>query len=315
MDKNYTLSINSITFGKYKGGTLQNMLKDRKYCNWLTGEEWFQKNYEYLYNQVLNYNPRDYFLPKNYTSNDNFLESYIYFNLNPVDILEIDLNYTEKICYEHYLKMIQSLKQKIITRINDLKENIFDIKAPTKWLKNFEQESGIPRDDFKNFINSYDLPNLTYIIEDIKKQGGIEYKGAKSFIIAKENSKKQEEYWEQILKEKYNEDISIQYKYKNCIFDFININSNTLYEAKISIKDYNDTQYKKYLVALEKYNIIYLIGMDCIIDISKKIIYTTNSTDYIIYLCNIPLISKPTKLDEIILEFSIIQVESLEQVI
>ena len=75
MDKNDTLSINSITFGKYKGDILKNMLKDRKYCNWLIGEDWFQKNYEYLYNQVLNYNPRNYFLPKNYNTDDNFLES------------------------------------------------------------------------------------------------------------------------------------------------------------------------------------------------------------------------------------------------
>jgi hypothetical protein len=67
--------------------------------------------------------------------------------------------------------MIKSLKQKIIIRINDLKENVFDIKAPTKWLKKFEEEAGLPREEFKNFINSYDLPNLTYIIEDIKKQG------------------------------------------------------------------------------------------------------------------------------------------------
>ena len=42
------LSINSINFGKYKGDILENMLKDRKYCNWLIGEDWFQKNYEYL---------------------------------------------------------------------------------------------------------------------------------------------------------------------------------------------------------------------------------------------------------------------------
>ena len=59
--------------------------------------------------------------------------------------------------------------------------------------------------------------------EDIKKEGGIEYKGAKSFLIAKKNSQNQENFWEQILKEKYGEDIGTQFKYENCIFDFINI--------------------------------------------------------------------------------------------
>ena len=313
MKKN-ELSINSITFGKYKGDILENMLKDRNYCNWLINEEWFQKNYEYLYNQVLNYNPRSYFLPEN-NNFDNFIDSYTYFNLKPVDMLEIELTDTEKICYNYYLKIISELKEKIINRINDSKENIYDIKAPIKWLQNFEKETLLSRDDFKLFINSYDLPNLTYIIEDIKKEGNIEYKGAKSFIIAKENSKKQEEYWEQILKEKYKEDIGIQFKFKKCIFDFININSNTLYEAKISIKDFNESQYKKYLIALEKYNIIYLISLDCIINIQKKIIYTTNPTEYILYLCNIPLLTKPTKLDELITDFSIIHVDSLISII
>ena len=39
MDKNDTLSINSITFGKYKGDILKNMLKDRKYCKWLKEQD------------------------------------------------------------------------------------------------------------------------------------------------------------------------------------------------------------------------------------------------------------------------------------
>jgi len=313
MKKN-DLSINSITFGKYKGDILENMLKNRNYCKWLINEEWFQKNYEYLYNQVLNYNPRSYFLQENNNS-DNFIDNYIYFNLKPVDILEIELTDTEKICYNYYLKIISELKEKIVNRLNDSKENIYDIKAPIKWLQNFEKDTLLSRDDFKCFINSYDLPNLTYIIEDIKKEGNIEYKGAKSFIIAKENSKKQEEYWEQILKEKYKEDIGIQFKYKKCIFDFINISNDTIYEAKISIKDFNESQYKKYLIALEKYNIIYLISLDCIINIQKKIIYTTNLTEYVLYLCNIPLLTKPTKLDELITDFSIVHIDSLISII
>ncbi|MBZ5782277.1 hypothetical protein, partial [Klebsiella aerogenes] len=76
------------------------------------------------------------------------------------------------------------------------KINPFDIKAPSSWLKDFEKKTELNRDVFKEFLASYSLPNIPYIIEDIKKVGGIEYKGAKSFIIAKNNSLKQEEFWE-----------------------------------------------------------------------------------------------------------------------
>ena len=33
---------------------------------------------------------------------------------------------------------------------------------------------------------------------------------------------------------------------KNCIFDFINIATNTIFECKLNIKDFNDEQFKKY---------------------------------------------------------------------
>ena len=46
------LSIETITFGKYKNGTLQDILKDRSYCIWLLQQEWFSTNYEYQYNKV-----------------------------------------------------------------------------------------------------------------------------------------------------------------------------------------------------------------------------------------------------------------------
>ena len=208
--------------------------------------------------------------------------------------------------------MIQDLKNKIYLRIENNKENIFDIKASTKWLKTFEIETGIDRSYFKEFINSYDLPNLPYIIEDIKMQGGIHYKGAKSFIIAKQNSLKQETFWEKILKELYGEDISCQYKYEKCIFDFLNISKNILYECKISLKDYNQNQHKKYLLSLNKYDIIYLIDTNCVIDMNKKIIYTTNPTEYLLYIYNIPLLPKITALDELIKEFDIIEVDDIK---
>jgi hypothetical protein len=304
------LSINTITFGKYKDKTLDDILKDRNYCKWLLEQEWFQTNYEYLYNRVKEYDPKIYFFI-NIDPNKSFIDRYQYFNLNPLEKLDINLSDDEKKCYNFYLNTILELKNKIIDRMINCDDNPFDIKAPTKWLQNFEKETGVKRDIFKDFIHSYDLPNITTIIEDIKKEGGIEYKGAKSFIIAKKNSESQEKYWEQILKEKYGEDIGTQFKYENCIFDFINIKSNTIYECKIGLKDFNEEQYKKYLLTLNKYKIVYLISNDCIIDINTKNIYTLNSTKYLLYQANIFGMSKPSKFDILISDFNIIQVENI----
>ena len=64
------------------------------------------------------------------------------------------------------------------------------------------------------------MKSIARIIEDVKKEGGIDYKGAKSFLIAKDNSLKQEEYWKIILKKYYGEQIGCQYKIDNCHFDF-----------------------------------------------------------------------------------------------
>jgi hypothetical protein len=278
------LDINTITFGKYKDKKIETILKDRKYSKWLLEQDWFQKNYEYLYNRVKNYDPKKYFINDiKQTENINFLESYIYFNLKSLEKIDLSLNENEKNCYNYYLILINDLKNKIIERIENSMENPFDIKAPTKWLQNFEKDTGLKRDDFKEFINSYELPNITYIIEDIKKQGGLEYKGAKSFLIAKDNSKKQEKFWEDILKKKYGDDIATQFKYENCFFDFINISENIIYECKIGLKDFNQEQYNKYLLALNKYKIIYLIADDCIINMDSKIIYTTDEIKYLIY--------------------------------
>ncbi len=56
------LDQDSITFGKYKGLKLSAVLRDRSYCDWLLEQEWFQTNYEYLYNRVQEYDPKTYFL-------------------------------------------------------------------------------------------------------------------------------------------------------------------------------------------------------------------------------------------------------------
>ena len=57
------LSQDTITFGKYKNGTLQQLLKDRKYCAWLQEQTWFQEQYSYLFEKVKEYNPSIHFLP------------------------------------------------------------------------------------------------------------------------------------------------------------------------------------------------------------------------------------------------------------
>jgi len=313
MEKN-ELNINTITFGKYKDKNIDDILKDRKYCKWLIEQDWFIKNYEYLFNRINEYDPKKYFLNE-IKSDLNFIDRYKYFNLVSLEDLKLELNEKEKKCYIFYLSTINELKEKIIDRLIDCKTNPYDIKAPTKWLQKFEKDNLLSRDDFKEFINSYELPNITFIIEDIKKEGGIEYKGAKSFLIAKKNSEKQENFWGQILKEKYGEDIGTQFKYENCIFDFINIPKNTIYECKIGLKDFNEEQYNKYLITLNKYNIIYLISDDCIINIENKTIYTTNITNYILYQANIPILSKPTKFDDLIINYEIVKIEDIKNIL
>lgn len=293
------LSIETITFGKYKNGNLDDILKDRQYCIWLLKQEWFLTNYEYLYNRVKEYNPLDYFINERDDNTYTFLEKYKFFNLIPINDIKLSLTEQEKTCYVFYIKMIEELKKKIQDRIG--KENQYNIKAPIGWLQQFEKESGLKREEFKKFIDSYDLPNITYIVEDIKKEGGIEYKGAQSFKIAKKRSEEQELYWEQILKEKYGEHIGTQFKCEKCIFDFINISSNTIYECKLNIADYNEKQHVKYLHTLNKYNIVYLIGYNCIINMNRKEIINT-----------INLFTIQNKLTELIKDFTFIEIKNIK---
>ena len=313
------LSIETITFGKYKNGTLNQILKDRSYCDWLLKQEWFLTNYEYLYNRVKEYNPVDYFI-SNDTNKLNepitFMESYKYFRLIPVDELKLpigDLTEDEKKCYAFYIKTIEELKKKIVARV--FTENKYDIKAPVKWLQTFEKDTELNRSVFKTFIDSYGLPNITYIVEDIKKEGGIEYKGAQSFIIAKKRSEDQEAFWGKILKERYGENLGTQFQYENCIFDFLNITTNTIFECKLGIKDWNENQHKKYMVTTEgKYRIIYLIGYDCVINMEAKEIYVLVSSIEIYkkYLRHIPTMKNPSKFDKFIENFNIIDIAELK---
>ena len=303
------LNINLITVGKYKDKYLQDMLKDRNYCKWIIQQDWFKESYEYLYNKVKEYDPKVYFY--NERENINFIEDYKYFNFTPVEELKINLSDSELLCYTFYLKTINELKTKIKVRITKNDDNIYDITAPSKWLQKFENETGLKREDFKTFISSYELPNITSILEDIKTLGGIEYKGSQSFKIAKKRSSEQENHWEIILKEKYKDLLGTQFKYESCIFDFINISTNTIFECKLNLKDFNEEQYNKYLLTLDKYNIIYLIGTDCIINMDLETIYTTDLAKYILYQCNIPVMKNPSKFDELIFDFDIYEVHEI----
>ena len=200
-----------------------------------------------------------------------------------------------------YLKILDEIQQKIYTRFENDDENPYDIKAPVKWLQRFEREYGIPRESFKEFLVAYELSNITTIIEEIKKQGGIEEKGAKSYLIEKRKSKAQEKWWEKILREKYGENISPQYNYKKCMFDFLNIKTSTIFEVKLGLKDFNDEQHKKYQAVLGTYRIIYLIDRDCVVDTDTRKIYSTNPDKYALYIKHIPNKKKQTYLDEIII--------------
>ena len=304
------LNIDTLTFGKYKNKTLSVMLKDRSYCKWFLQQDELRTKYEYIYNKVKEFQPRIYFLPADIIESENFVERYIYFNLTPVDKLAINLSDNEKTCYSFYLQIIEELKNKIILRVVNSKDNVYDIKAPVKWLQRFELETNLNRDEFKDFINSYELPNLPYVIEDIKKEGGLIYNGANSFNIAKARSKEQEKFWEDILKEKYGEDLSVQFLYEKCIFDFLNISTNTIYECKLSLKDFSQEQYDKYLLALREYKILYLIDRDAILDIKNKIIYTIDSIKYLLYQSKISLSKKQSIFDEMVVDYEIKEIET-----
>ena len=306
-----TLDNDTITFGKYKGTTLGRILRDRSYCNWLLEQDWFENSYEYLYNRVKTYDPKVYFLNPDQGDPNDFIDSYTYFNLTPLENLEIDLSEVDKTCYCYYLKMISAIRGKIYQRMENEEENPYDIKAPTLWLKNFEKDTGIPRNDFKEFLSAYELPNIPYIIERVKQEGGIEYKGAQSFKIAKARSEAQEGFWEVILKEKYGENLGTQFKYENCIFDMINISTKTIFECKLGLKDFDESQHIKYRIALREYRIIYLISCDCVIDMEQKKIYTTDTVKYLKYTLKIPRLKEPSYLDELIRDFEIVHIEDL----
>lgn len=303
-----TLSETTITFGKYNNRDLSDLLKDRNYCRWLKDQLWFRENYTYLYNRVVKYNPLSFFTTKPILKvYENFLEDYPYFYLKKSSELKIQLTDTEIHCYVYYKKIIRDLRDKIVHRKRNLEVNIYNIKAPSKWLKSFELETKLPSSMFKDFIKTYDLPNITTIVKDIKEFGGLEYKGSSAFLIAKKNSLEQEDWWKIKLEKKFGEDISSQFKYKNCFFDFLNIKTETIYECKLNLKSFNLQQFKKYTYTLEKYKLVYLISKDCAIYLEEKVILTTNPEFYEDYKRRILSKKTPTYLDMLIIPFKIVR--------
>jgi hypothetical protein len=304
------LTQDTVTFGKYKGHCLQDVLRDRDYCKWLIGQPWLQEQYEFIYNSIKEYDPTKYFFLPCPDVGD-FLNTYQYFHLQQ-DMTCLPLTDPEKTCYGYYLEMIDGFKTQILTKRDNGALNSYDIKAPTGWLKKFEETHAIPRTDFKEFIDAYDLPNLPYILERIALEGGKVYRGAQSFKIAKQRSLDQEAYWETILKEVYGEDVGFQFKYNTCIFDAIHIKSNILFEMKINIKDLNRKQYVRYTNALEKYQIIYLVSKDCIIDMQGRTIYTTDRDEYHVYKNDVACKKTQTEFDLLLLDFEIKEVDDLK---
>ena len=205
------------------------------------------------------------------------------------------------------------LRDQVFRRMENEEENPYDIKAATKWLQRFEKNYGIPRAEFKEFLASYDLINIPYIVKRIKEEGGLQYRGAESFLIAKARSVDQEKWWEEVLKGRYGESLTVQHTYKRCIFDFLNIDTQTIFECKLGLKDFCDDQHKKYKLALEKYRIIYLIAKDCVVDMEQKKIFTTVPDVYSTYLIAIPGLKKPSYLDILMSEehFTVVTVKKI----
>jgi len=309
------LTQDSITFGKYKGKTILDLLRDKTYCEWLLKQEWFIQSYEYLYKKIKDYDPLSHLIEIK-SENQTFIENYDIFNLRDISTITIFTLDSDKVCYNFYRETILNLKNRIQTRINDNQENPYDIKAPQKWLKIFEESTGMSRETFKEFMIAYNLPNITTVVERIKCEGGIEYKGSKSFKIAKNRSEEQEKWWEMILKSHYSgENIGVQYKYNECIFDFIHIPNMILFECKLGMKDFNAEQYKKYTISLEKYKPVYLIGKDCVIDIKKQTLNTINIQKYKEYIEKIPCLKSPSYLDLLLLSFSLCEFNTIQDCI
>lgn len=304
---------NTIQFGIYKNKPITCLLKDRQYCRWLLTQDFF-KTYQYQYKIVSDYDPLKFFIDDSLSINE-CLKSYRFFKLIVPNLLSIKLSAIETKCYQYYYDIIDAIKTQAVKNFENDEDKIFDkVKTPTKYLKIFEEKYKLNKKNFLDFIVSHDLPNVTKVIEEIKLLDNILYKGNKSFIIAKQKSVEQEDKWFKILNAKYGDKISSQYKYKKCIFDFINITSNTIYECKLNIKDFKQEQFDKYNCVLKDFDIVYLFNTDCIVVMKDMKIYTTCLEKYLFYQMNIPLSKKVSNFDKNIKDFEIVEMNEDDMV-
>lgn len=310
------LSETYIPFGKYCGMSIDVLLKDRGYCNWLLQEPWFQ-NYAYLYKRVQEYDPKSFFLPENpqtsFKDPQDFLENFPYFNLTKPENLKIQLPDFFITAYNFYLQLIQNLKNKILVNIG--KENVYNVVAPSKFLKKFEIETGLERIVLKTFLEQHDLPNILKILERIKKEGGLKYKGNKGWLIAKERSEDQEQWWLTRMKDVFQDDVSFQFNFQGSCFDFLHIKKKLLFECKLNIKDFSEEQYKRYLTTVGYYEIIYLIKKNTIIHIPRKKVYTEDDTTIFKLKQSMKIPSIKTKFDDMIADFQIENVKNIIDVL
>ena len=127
------LTNKSITFGKYKGSTLGHVLKDRNYCSWLLDQEWFENNYEYLYNRIKSYTPLSFFLKENLVHTEDFIDRYRFFNLKDTEDIQLPLTISEKTCYSYYLELLDEIK---------IQQGFITNKLIKKFIENYPKVEG-----------------------------------------------------------------------------------------------------------------------------------------------------------------------------
>ncbi|AGC02432.1 hypothetical protein H012_gp016 [Acanthamoeba polyphaga moumouvirus] len=127
---------------------------------------------------------------------------------------------------------------------------------------------------FQKFYKKYKAVNLFKICEVIRNLGGHDSDFTSGYKLAQQKSKLQEQYWKNILEQKYKNKIIYQPPIENgCIFDFINNKDKIIYEAKLNLKDFVLKQFQKYKNQKPTYKIKYLLSNNAIWDCQNGNIY------------------------------------------
>jgi len=324
--KENEISLDVVPCGKYKGQLVEQMLRDRPYCRWFLSVADFEARYPHIYSAVRDFRPLEFFIDPARRSEGDFLTTFAYFNLVPPASMSVPLSETEQKCYTYYFTFIQEIKQTIKERLDAGHAPItaFNIAAPKQWLKNFEAQTGLDREQLKEFLGAYELPNATSIITEVKAQAGVEYKGGQTFKIARANSKAQELFWQEILTEKFGNDICCQFNFQKvyedvaletCIFDFINIRQKRVYECKLGLKDFNKRQYEKYVSSLgSSFKFFFLIDRDCVFDVSSARIYVIDKNKFDQYIqAMLRRKAKLNELEKLACESVVVQVNDISK--